>query len=117
MARIPRRRPVQRGSKLRSPRTGGDHRPQPALTKPDRWQRFTAVAGIVSVLLVGVGLVLTNDFNRDQLALQQTTAQQQQDLALKGQRAERFIGRWTSSARRATTNWASGSAASTPSRP
>jgi len=59
--------------------------------EPDRWQRFTAVAGIVSVLLVGVGLVLTNDFNRDQLALQQTTAQQQQDLALKGQRAERFI--------------------------
>jgi len=43
------------------------------------------------VVLVGVGLVVTNNFNRDQLAQQQQSAHEQQDLALKGQRADRFV--------------------------
>ena len=66
-------------------------RPDSTKTRPDYWQRGTVLAGIFSVLLVGAGLILTNDFNRDQLALQQKTAQEQQDLALKGQRADRFV--------------------------
>ena len=40
---------------------------------------------------MAVGLYLTNDFNRDQYRLQQDSTRQQQDLALKGQRAERFV--------------------------
>ena len=43
------------------------------------------------MLLVAVGLYLTNSFNRDQFRLQQKTTQQQQDLALNGQRADRFV--------------------------
>jgi hypothetical protein len=58
---------------------------------PDYRQRGTAIAGILSVLFVGIGLILTNDFNRDQLAQQQKASQEQQDLALKGQRADRFV--------------------------
>lgn len=65
---------------------------------PDRWQRGTAISGIVSVFLVGIGLILTNNANLKQFRLQQDStrqqhalALQQQDLALKGQRAERFI--------------------------
>lgn len=81
-------------------------RPQPHVkaTTPDGWQRGATIGGLVSVLLVAVGLYLTNDFNRDQVRLQQGSARQQQesalrqqdlalqqqDLALKGQRAERF---------------------------
>ncbi|WP_309238180.1 pentapeptide repeat-containing protein [Actinoplanes aureus] len=45
----------------------------------------------MSVLLVAVGLYLTNDYNRDQYRLQQGSTRQQQDLALKGQRADRFV--------------------------
>ncbi|MEU7615328.1 pentapeptide repeat-containing protein [Micromonospora rifamycinica] len=43
------------------------------------------------MLLVAVGLYLTNDFNRDQYRLQQDSTKQQEDLALKGQRADRFV--------------------------
>jgi uncharacterized protein YjbI with pentapeptide repeats len=43
------------------------------------------------VLLVAVGLYLTNSFNRDQFQLQQDSTRQQQDLALTGQRADRFV--------------------------
>jgi uncharacterized protein YjbI with pentapeptide repeats len=60
-------------------------------TAPDRWQRGTAIGGLVSVLLVAVGLYLTNDFNRDQYALQQDSNERQQELALNGQRADRFV--------------------------
>ncbi|WP_433363050.1 pentapeptide repeat-containing protein [Actinoplanes sp. CA-142083] len=59
--------------------------------RPDWWQRGAAIGGLVSVLLVAVGLYLTNSFNRDQLSLQRKTTQEQQDLALKGQRADRFV--------------------------
>ena len=57
----------------------------------DWWQRGTAIGGLASVLLVAVGLYLTNDFNRDQLQLQRDSSNAQQDLALKAQRADRFI--------------------------
>jgi len=43
------------------------------------------------VLLVAVGLVLTNDFNRDQYRLQQDSNEEQQELTLNGQRADRFV--------------------------
>jgi hypothetical protein len=67
---------------------------RPAATpspRPDWWQRGTSIGALVSVVLVAVGLYLTNSFNRDQLRLQRETTQQQQDLALKGQRADRFV--------------------------
>ncbi|WP_249998856.1 pentapeptide repeat-containing protein [Actinoplanes sp. M2I2] len=76
---------------LRLSRTSRTRRLDSMDSRFDRWQSGTAIAGILSVLLVGIGLVLTNDFNRDQLKLQQRTAQEQQDLALKGQRADRFV--------------------------
>jgi pentapeptide repeat protein len=76
---------------LRLPRTARTRRPASTAPRSDPWQRGTSIVGILSVLLVGLGLILTNDFNRDQLALQQKTAQEQQDLALKGQRADRFV--------------------------
>jgi uncharacterized protein YjbI with pentapeptide repeats len=47
--------------------------------KPDNWQRATALASILSVLVVGVGLVVTNNYNRAQ-----------QELALQGQITDRF---------------------------
>ena len=55
-------------------------RPQAKTAAPDRWQRGTALGSLFSVLLVAVGLYLTNDFNREQ-----------QNLAIKGQRADRFV--------------------------
>ena len=58
---------------------------------PDWWQRGTAIGGLVSVLLVAVGLYLTNSFNRDQLRAQRDSTSAQQALALKGQRADRFV--------------------------
>lgn len=45
----------------------------------------------MSVLLVGVGLYLTNSFDRDQLSQQREATREQQDLAVKGQRADRFV--------------------------
>ncbi|GIF25801.1 uncharacterized protein YjbI with pentapeptide repeats [Actinoplanes tereljensis] len=45
----------------------------------------------MSVLLVAVGLYLTNNFNRDQIRLQRDSTNAQRDLALKGQRADRFV--------------------------
>jgi Pentapeptide repeats (8 copies) len=58
---------------------------------PDWWQRGTAIGGLFSVVLVGVGLYLTNDFNRDQLALQRRSTEQHQRLVLQGQRADRLV--------------------------
>lgn len=46
---------------------------------------------MISVLLVAVGLYLTNNFNRDQLRLQRDSSSQQEALALEGQRADRFV--------------------------
>jgi hypothetical protein len=62
-----------------------------ASPRPDWWQRGTAIGSLVSVLLVAVGLYLTNTFNRDQLRLQRDSTSEQQALALKGQRADRFV--------------------------
>ncbi|GIE28706.1 hypothetical protein Ait01nite_017510 [Actinoplanes italicus] len=76
---------------LRSSRTARTSGSSSTETRSDYWERGTAIAGIFSVLLVGVGLILTNDFNLSQLAQQQKVAQEQQDLALKGQRADRFV--------------------------
>jgi hypothetical protein len=53
--------------------------------------RGTAIGSFASVLLVAVGLYLTNDFNRDQLSQQRESTRGQQDVALKGQRADRFV--------------------------
>ncbi len=47
--------------------------------RADPWQRATAVASILSVLAVGAGLIVTNNYNREQ-----------QQLALQGQITERF---------------------------
>jgi pentapeptide repeat protein len=47
--------------------------------KPDRWQRPTAIASLLSVLVVGAGLIVTNNYNREQ-----------QQLALQGQITDRF---------------------------
>jgi uncharacterized protein YjbI with pentapeptide repeats len=47
--------------------------------KADRWQMATAIASLLSVLAVGVGLIVTNTYNRDQ-----------QRLALQGQITDRF---------------------------
>src|SRR4051794_31184239 len=68
-----------------------DRRTRTRGTVPDWWQRGTATGGLLSVLLVAIGLYLTNNFNRDQIRLQQDSTQQQQDLAVKGQRADRFV--------------------------
>jgi uncharacterized protein YjbI with pentapeptide repeats len=76
---------------LNSSRAARARRSRSPETRPDNWERGTAIAGILSVLLVGVGLILTNDYNVSQLAQQQKVAQEQQDLALKGQRADRFV--------------------------
>ena len=88
-----RRRQRRAGSDTRRGRLRAPVRPgaKPAPARADWWQRGTAIGGLVSVLLVAVGLYLTNDFNRDQYRLQQDSARQQQDLALKGQRADRFV--------------------------
>ncbi|MFI5496709.1 hypothetical protein [Actinoplanes sp. NPDC051859] len=51
----------------------------PAEAKPDKWQRVTAIAGLLSVLAVAAGLVITNNYNREQQA-----------LALQGQITDRF---------------------------
>jgi hypothetical protein len=76
---------------LNSARAARTRRSRSSESRPDAWERGTAIAGILSVLLVGVGLTMTNDFNLSQLAQQQKVAQEQQDLALKGQRADRFV--------------------------
>jgi hypothetical protein len=64
---------------------GHRQRPPAKGTNPDGWQRGAIIGSLVSVLLVAVGLYLTNDFNRDQFRLQQGSARQQQDLALRQQ--------------------------------
>ncbi|MEV8503600.1 pentapeptide repeat-containing protein [Actinoplanes sp. NPDC051475] len=47
--------------------------------KQDKWQRATAIASLLSVLAVAVGLVVTNNYNREQ-----------QNLAEQGQITDRF---------------------------
>ncbi|WP_189171532.1 hypothetical protein [Pilimelia anulata] len=47
--------------------------------RPDPWQRLLAVGSILSVLVVAIGLYVTNEANRRQL-----------DVALQGQLTDRF---------------------------
>jgi hypothetical protein len=61
--------------------------------RPDWTQTLTAIAGIVSVLLVAAGLFYTNDANRKQQdanRAQQEVNRAQQALAEQGQVTERF---------------------------
>jgi hypothetical protein len=59
---------------------------RPAANKADWRTTATAVGGIVSVLLVAVGLFYTNNANREQ----QRLGLDQQKLAFQGQVADRF---------------------------
>ena len=51
-----------------------------ATDRPDRWAGVTAIGGLVSVVLLGLTLYLTNDFNRQQLAAND-----------RGQRSQRMV--------------------------
>ncbi|MEU9829362.1 pentapeptide repeat-containing protein [Micromonospora chersina] len=51
----------------------------PVDLRPDNWQRVTAIASLLSVLAVGAGLLVTNNYNRDQ-----------ERLAEQGQITDRF---------------------------
>ncbi|MBP1785729.1 hypothetical protein J3R08_005579 [Micromonospora sp. HB375] len=58
----------------------------PLELKPDPWQRLLAIGSILSVIVLGVGLFITNAANRHQ----QEATRRQQDLAAAGQIADRF---------------------------
>ncbi|MCI4062793.1 pentapeptide repeat-containing protein [Micromonospora sp. R77] len=58
----------------------------PLELKPDPWQRLLAVGSILSVIVLGIGLFITNAANRNQ----QEATRQQQELAAAGQIADRF---------------------------
>jgi uncharacterized protein YjbI with pentapeptide repeats len=58
----------------------------PIELKPDRWQMATAIASLLSVLAVGVGLIVTNNYNRKQ----QQLGVEQQQLSRQGQITDRF---------------------------
>ncbi|MER7992042.1 pentapeptide repeat-containing protein [Micromonospora chalcea] len=58
----------------------------PIELKPDPWQRLLALGSILSVIVLGIGLFVTNAANRDQ----QEATRRQQDLAAAGQIADRF---------------------------
>ncbi|GIF96957.1 pentapeptide repeat-containing protein [Catellatospora citrea] len=55
--------------------------------RPDWWERATNLASVLSVLILAVGLYLTNDFNRSQL----DSIRQQLEMTARGQQAERFV--------------------------
>ncbi|MEU4471059.1 pentapeptide repeat-containing protein [Micromonospora sp. NPDC023888] len=55
-------------------------------TKPDKWQKWTAIASLLSVLVVGGGLIGTSVYNGNQ----QRLGLLQQQLAEQGQITDRF---------------------------
>ncbi|GID93612.1 hypothetical protein Adi01nite_30240 [Amorphoplanes digitatis] len=68
-------------------RSGRLRRPRPERTRADRWQRWTNIGGLISVLLVGIGLYITGSFNREQAE----ATRRQLEIAVQGQQAERFV--------------------------